>query len=97
MLFRSNGPLSFLSDVDIDFEDHDITGTATYSSTSASLWGTALWGTGFWSGGQTVVKQWTSPAEWQGYCVSPKVKIVTNSVAVQWLSNDVIFEPGAIF
>lgn len=92
-----NGPLSFLSDIDIDFEDHDITGTATYSSTAASLWGTALWGTGLWSGGQLVVKQWTSPAEWQGYCVSPKVKIVTNSVTVQWLSNDVIFEGGAIF
>jgi quercetin dioxygenase-like cupin family protein len=41
-----------------------------------------------------VIKEWTSPDEDMGYCASGKVKIETNSLVVQWLASDYIFEVG---
>lgn len=99
-LFRpvlaANGPLSFMTDIDVDFETDDIVGVSTYSSASASLWDAALWDAGLWASGLEISKEWTSPAEWAGYCAAGKVKVATNSLQVQWLASDMVFETGDI-
>lgn len=91
-----NGPLSFLTDIDVDFQDNPITGSATYTVTSGAQWDVDDWDEGYWAAGLEVVKQWTSPDEWQGYCAAGKVKIATNSLMVQWISSDMIYESGGI-
>lgn len=91
-----NGPLSFLTDIDVDFQDTPITGSATYTVTSGGQWDVGLWDQAFWAAGLEVVKQWTSPDEWQGYCASGKIKIATNSLMVQWVSSDMVYERGGI-
>jgi hypothetical protein len=91
-VLATNGSLSFLTDIDVDFKDTEITGTATYTVPSGSLWGTSTWDNAFWASGMDIVKEWTSPDENLGYCVSGKIKIVTNSLTIQWISNDMMYE-----
>ena len=91
-VLATNGSLSFLTDIDVDFKDTEITGTATYNVPTGAIWGTSTWDNAFWASGMDIVKEWTSPDENLGYCVSGKVKIVTNSLTIQWISNDMMFE-----
>lgn len=91
-----NGNLSFLTDMDVDFRDTPITGSATYTVSQGAIWDTSLWDTGEWAFGMEVVREWTSPDEYQGYCASGKVKITTSTYTVQWMSSDYIFERGGI-
>jgi hypothetical protein len=91
-----SGPLSFLTDIDVDFQDGPITTTATYSVISGAQWNVGLWNVGFWAPGIEVVKQWTSPAEYPGYCAAGKVKISTNSLTVQWMASNYMYERGAM-
>lgn len=91
-----NGTLQFLTDFDVDFQDDEINGTATYTVNSGGVWDTSLWDVGRWGAGLTVVKEWTSPAEFPGYCCAPKIKVATNSLTVQWMANDVVYEMGGV-
>lgn len=91
-----NGSLSFLTDIDVDFSDNPITGTATYSVVSGAQWDVSNWDEGYWAAGLEITKNWTSPDEYTGYCASGKIKIATNALTVQWMSNDFVFESGGI-
>ncbi len=95
-VLATDGTLAFLTDLDIDFQDNAITGSATYIPTSGGLWGTALWGSAVWGSGMEVLKEWTSPASDPGYCAAAKIQVSTNSVAVQWMSGDYVYEYGGI-
>lgn len=90
-----NGSFQFLTDIDVDFEDNEITGVATYTVTSGALWDAALWDVGYWAAGLEISRQWTSPAEYTGNYVAGKIKITTNSLTVQWMSSEYIFEYGS--
>lgn len=93
-----NGPLSFLTDIDVDFRDTPITGTATYTTTAGALWGVSLWGDAiggaYWASGLETLKDWTSPDEYAGNYISGKIKIATNALVVQWMTSDYIYEYG---
>jgi hypothetical protein len=91
-----NGSLSFLTDLDVDYRDDTITGTATYSAITANVWDTAKWGTGIWGGGLDVVRQWTTPTEWEGFCAAGKLKVATNTLQIQWMANDYVFTTGGV-
>lgn len=91
-----NGNISFLTDIDIDFQDNPITGTASYTVSGGAVWDSSLWDGSYWAGGLDVVKNWTSPAEWTGYSAAGKIQISTNYLTVQWLSNDYVFERGGV-
>lgn len=91
-----NGPINFLTDIDVDFEDNEITGTASYSVTSGAQWDVSLWDQSYWASGLEVVKNWTSPDEWSGFCAAGKVKIATNSLTVQWMSCDYLYKRGGV-
>lgn len=91
-----NGSLSFLTDIDVDFKDTPITGTATYSPISTALWGVSLWGVGLWGSGSETVSIWTSPDEHPGYCAAGKVKIATKSLNVRWNACNYVWTPGGM-
>ena len=91
-----DGNLSFLTDIDVDFKDDAITGAATYSVVSTSLWDTSRWDSGLWSADLEVVKEWTTQSEYPGYCAAPKIKIATNLLTVQWMANDIVYEVGGV-
>lgn len=92
-----NGPLSFLTDLDVDFKNDPMTGVATYTSISGAQWDVDDWDDAYWASGLEIVKDWTSPAEFPGRCAAGKLKIVTNSLTVQWMASNYIYETGSIF
>jgi hypothetical protein len=91
-----NGSISYLIDIDVDFADNDITGLASYTITPQALWDTSTWDFSYWASGMQIVKDWHTPSEWCGFCASGKIKVSTNTLTVQWLSNDYIFESGGV-
>ena len=99
-LFRpvllTNGGLSFLTDIDVDFKDEDITGTASYSVTSSAIWDGSSWDNAYWASGLQITKNWQGLSEWPGYSAAGKIKIDTNALVVQWVSSDYVFETGGI-
>jgi hypothetical protein len=91
-----NGSIGFLVDIDIDFEDNPITGSASYTVVSQAVWDTSIWDSSYWAAGMQIVKQWTSTRQWLGYSASGKISISTKTLTVQWMSSDYIFESGGI-
>lgn len=91
-----NGPLSFLTGLDVDFRDTDIIGEATYSVIAGAQWDVDDWDEAYWAAGLEIIKQWTSPQENVGYCAAGKLKIATNSLTVQWMANDIVYEQGGV-
>lgn len=89
-----NGTINFLTDIDVDFSDNLIAGTATYNVVNNALWDSAIWDASSWAAGLEIVQQWTSPASYQGRCAAGKIKIDSNNLTVQWLANDYIYEKG---
>lgn len=94
-MLATNGTLQFLTDIDVDFGDDMISGVATYTVTNGAKWDVALWDNSYWAADFQVIKEWTSPDEWEGIWVSGKLKISTNSLTVQWISNDFMYQNGA--
>jgi len=99
-LFRpviaTNGNISFLTDIDVDFNDEPITGVASYSVVTGATWDVDKWDESYWAAGLSVTKEWTSPSEYTGFSASGKLKIATNSLNVQWMSSDFVYETGGI-
>ena len=95
-LLAVNGDLDFLTDIDVDFQDTQIRGTATYTVTSGAKWNVDNWDEGYWAASLEVIKNWTSPNANLGYCAAGKIKIATNSLMVQWIAHDFLYERGGV-
>lgn len=93
-VISANGSVSFLTDIDVDFKDTEITGTAIYSSLTGGQWDVSNWDEAYWSSGMEVLREWTSPDEDIGYCAAGKIKVATNVLTIQWMANDFIYEIG---
>ncbi len=89
-----DGSIDYLTGIDIDFKDAEITGAASYQSSSGSLWDTALWDVNTWGGGMEIVNKWTSPRANIGYAVSGKLKVQTVYRVIQWMACEYIYETG---
>jgi hypothetical protein len=89
-----NGTFSFLTDIDVDFRDTEITGTATYTVVSGAQWDVSNWDESYWAAGLEIVREWTSPDEHMGYCAAGKLKITTGDLTIQWMSSNYILRKG---
>jgi hypothetical protein len=87
-----NGDVNYGVDVDVDFADDEITGSASFSVTAGAVWNVDNWNTAYWSSGTVVAKRWTSPSEWPGRWLSGKVKITSMSLVCQWVASTMIYE-----
>ncbi len=87
-----NGPVTYAVDIDVDFSENEISGTATASAAGRALWGTAKWGQSQWGGAALIVRQWSSPSEWAGRWVAGKIKITSLSLACKWMGNSIVYE-----
>lgn len=89
-----NGSIAYASDVDIDFSDNDISNTTSYDVTSSSQWDVGNWDEAYWASTAQTVKQWSSPAAFDGRWIATKLKIASNALTVQWTANMVLYEHG---
>lgn len=95
-LLQTNGNISFLTGMDVDFSDNDITGLSEYSVISGATWDASNWDEGYWSSSLEIVRNWTSPTNNIGYAVSGNVKVNSDSLEVHWVANDYVYETGGI-
>lgn len=95
-LLQVNGSISFLTGMDVDFTDNDITGLASYSVTTRAQWDVDNWDETYWAAGLEVVRKWTSPIENVGYCVSGSLKIEANDLEIHWVADDFVYEQGGV-
>ena len=89
-----NGSLQFLTDIDVDYKDDPINGSAIYTVISGGVWDGSNWDAAYWAAGFEIVQQWTSPNAYSGRCAAGKLKIDSNKLSVQWLACDYIYETG---
>ncbi len=83
-------------DLDIDFQDDNLTGTAVSAPSTGANWDEAVWDGAYWQNDTAITKQWATIFEWQGMSASAKVKISSSTLLVQWVSSDFIWEPGGM-
>ncbi len=95
-LITNGSALTFRADVDVDFADSEVPTPTAYSTTAGAVWDTSLWDESYWAAGLEVIKQWTTPGKWDGYCVAGKIKVATNSLTIQWTASDFVYEGGGI-
>jgi hypothetical protein len=42
-----------------------------------------------------ILKEWTSPDEYFGYCAAGKIKVATAQLTVRWISSDYQYITGS--
>ena len=93
---RVNGSLNFLSGFDVDYQNTEIVGSSSYSSTGTATWNSSTWNSAVWVFGLEIIRKWTSPSNNVGYCVSGKIKVNTSTLTIRWTSCDYVYETGGI-
>lgn len=93
-IFNTGGSPALAANVNVDFDMSDTTAALAFSVVPGSLWDVALWDQGTWAG-TTILKNWQGVTG-IGYCAAPLIKVAAGSITVQWMSTDLVFEPGAI-
>jgi hypothetical protein len=89
-----SGNVAYGADIDVDFEDEEISGTASYTVTAGALWDASNWDEAYWAESTVTVKQWSSPATWEGRWLSTKLKIASNALTGQWNASVLVYEHG---
>ena len=95
-MLQANGTLSYLTDVEVDFNPTTITGVATYTPIASTAWDTGTWDNATWNGSLQTIRKWSSPDSDVGYYFAGKIKIETKSTKVHWIANDYVMEGGGI-
>ena len=89
-----NGSVTYATDVDVDFENRTMSGTTTVTAIGTSVWGTGIWGTATWGSSTILVRQWSTPAVWEGRWLSGKLQIESNTLRGAWSASSIIYESG---
>ena len=93
--FYASSPPAVLAQMNVDFDQSPATTPISAASAIGGLWDAGVWDTAVWGSGLDLSRQWQGAAG-VGYCGAPNVATNTNSIELQWLATDVVFEPGAI-
>lgn len=93
-ILQVNGPVQYLTGLDVDFKDTAIVGTAEYTVTTGAQWDVDKWDDCFWSASLDIMRQWGSPKENLGTWFAGKVKIQTNALEIHWIASDWMFNLG---
>ncbi len=89
-----SGNVAYGADIDVDFEDDEMTGSISYTVNSGAQWDVSRWDEASWASGMELVKLWSSPSEWQGRYLSTKIKISSNALTCQWTASSLVYQPG---
>lgn len=93
-ILETNGSITYSMGVDPDFRDTTLLGETTYSATGTALWGTARWGIDVWGASSLIIRQWGSPACWEGVWLAGKLKIEQKTLTGKWIGTSMMYESG---
>lgn len=93
--FYASSPPAVSGQINVDFDDAISTATLSAASAIGGLWDTGLFDAALWGAGLELSRLWQGSAG-IGYCGAPNIRTSTNSIELQWLATDIVFEKGAI-
>ncbi len=94
-LLISNGEVSFVFNVDVDFGNRSITDTITSTESTGSLWDAATWDVSEWNIDNVYTDDWYS-INGIGRCVAPRLSGNFQNVTFALSAIDYIYEPGGL-
>ena len=94
-MLRINSTQTVNAGMNVDFDQSAPVSSIGTASFSGALWDTALWDSGLWSSTLSVSAVWQG-ATGVGYCGAPHLQANLDGASLEWLSTDVVLEPGAI-
>lgn len=94
-IFRSDGLPGFISGLNVDFDDVDVTGSMSYNTNSLPKWDSSIWDDSYWPAGMQVLKYWQGVSG-TGFCAALRMKLTAKDMEVHWLSTDHVYEVGGV-
>ncbi len=91
-VFQTTGPVVVNFGIDVDFNNTTLT-SPTASVNNGAVWDDAIWDDAVWASGTTLQRQWVSVSG-IGYALAPHFLITTNSVTVNLMSLNLVYERG---
>ena len=91
----TNGSPNVYGNVNADFDLSDTTSPLSFTPTTYGVWDTGTWDTAIWGSDLVALADWQGSTG-VGYCFAPVIKIASNSIKVQWVSSDLVFESGGV-
>lgn len=91
-----DGPITYSIGLSVDFQREVALSTVTASGVSGATWDVSLWDVGLWAAGLEIRSDWRTPAAFEGYWAAGLLNVSTNSLEVQWVSQDYTYEFGGV-
>lgn len=93
--FYASSPPSVLGQINVDFDQSAASSVLNTAAAIGGVWDIDRWDAAVWGSGRDLYRQWQG-AFGVGYCGAPNVATKTIGIDLQWLSTDIVLEPGAI-
>jgi hypothetical protein len=93
--FYASSPPAVSGQINVDFDQSPSTATLSAASSVGGIWDSGLWDTALWGSDLELSRLWQG-AFGVGYCGAPNVTTNTNSIDLQWLATDIVYETGGI-
>lgn len=93
--FYASSPPAVNGQINVDFDQSPSTATLAAATAIGGVWDTGLWDTAIWGAGLELSRQWQGTSG-VGYCGAANINTNTNSIDLQWIATDIVFEKGAI-
>lgn len=95
--FYSSSPLTsgVSAQVNVGFNTDPSTAPISTATDSAAVWDVGTWDTSLWGSGMVLSRIWQG-AQGIDYCGAPNIASLTSGISLQWVSTDIVMEPGGI-
>ena len=93
--FYASSPPNAFAQLNVDFDKSPATASISAANPIGSLWDTGTWDSAVWGADLELSRLWQG-AQGIGYCAAPNIKTLTNGIELEWLSTDIVMEPGGI-
>ena len=93
--FVTNGTPSLQGSINVDFETAEPTANLSTPALVGGVWDVGVWDTAVWGDVQPVSRLWQG-AFGVGYCGAPRFASTTTGLTLEYVSTDVVMEPGGI-
>lgn len=90
--FRTTGMPIVYGNVNVDFDESAPASQLATIAVAGGVWDAALWDSGVWAG-DVFSRSWQGTAG-VGYCGAPAIVSTTLGIELEWISTDLVFEPG---
>lgn len=93
-LYASSSP-SIYGQINVDFDLTPATSSLSIGTNPAGSWDSGSWDSGMWGSDSTLSRTWQGTTG-IGYSGAPNIVTNTNGIQLQWVSTDIVMEPGGI-